>query len=298
MNRLRKLVIAALQNPKKKDCNCGCGGCSSKRIGPILNEGIVFNTPLSDNLKYYIDNNIPLNRRINNIKSKDYNKIITEARSLYSRLALNVNNKKDIKILTEKKITKTFAANAKEMFGPVKGGNKTLDREFSKMFNENEAEDYSKYYEAFQDQFQDILKKLSDIDTSIDFVAAGVTGKDPIDIDIDQKTMGRFASAGKAAGIKENIANIIKEGWPTGLLSLLAMALYTWANKKGVKEGYFEFEQKDWIKADDTTKASLLNQLYGSVNKTPSNLQSMVGMEWEELVLMVSKELGDKLYTN
>ena len=125
MNRLLKLIIEALKTPKKKDCNCGCGGCSSKRIGPILNEGIVFNTPLSDNLKYYIDNNIPLNRRINNIKSKDYNKIITEARSLYSRLALNVNNKKDIKILTEKKKTKTFAANAKEMFGPVKGGNKT-----------------------------------------------------------------------------------------------------------------------------------------------------------------------------
>ena len=39
---------------------------------------------------------------------------------------------------------------------------------------------------------------MSDIDTSIDFVAAGVTGKDPIDIYIDQKTMGSFASAGKA----------------------------------------------------------------------------------------------------
>ena len=103
MNRLRNLIIEVLQTPKKKDCNCGCGGCSIKVNGPILNEGVLFNTPLSDNLKYYIDNNIPLNRRLDNMKDEEYNKVIIEARSLYSRLALNVNNKEDKKLLTKNK---------------------------------------------------------------------------------------------------------------------------------------------------------------------------------------------------
>jgi len=104
MSRLRNLVVEVLQTPKKKDCNCGCGGCSTTRNGPIINEGIVFNTPLSHNLKYYIDNNIPLTNHINSISPDEYNKIIIEARSLYSRLALNVNSKEDKKLLTSKKI--------------------------------------------------------------------------------------------------------------------------------------------------------------------------------------------------
>ena len=103
MNRLRSLIIESLQTPKKKDCNCGCGGCSVKSNGPILNEGIVFPTPLSDNLKHYIDNNIPLNKRLKGMKNKEYNEVIIEARSLYSRLALNVNNKEDKKLLTKTK---------------------------------------------------------------------------------------------------------------------------------------------------------------------------------------------------
>ena len=103
MSRLRNLIIEALQTPKKKECNCGCGGCASKRNGPILNEGATFHQPLSDNLKHYIDNNIPLNRRIDSIGLNQYTNLITEARSLYSRLVLNVNNKKDKKLLTKNK---------------------------------------------------------------------------------------------------------------------------------------------------------------------------------------------------
>ena len=103
MSRLRNLIIETLQTPKKKDCNCGCGGCSIEVNGPILNEGVLFNTPLSDNLKHYIDNNIPLNERLDGMKDIEYSRVITEARSLYSRLALNVNNKKDKELLTKNK---------------------------------------------------------------------------------------------------------------------------------------------------------------------------------------------------
>ena len=37
------------------------------------------------------------------MKDEEYNKVIIEARSLYSRLALNVNNKEDKKLLTKNK---------------------------------------------------------------------------------------------------------------------------------------------------------------------------------------------------
>ena len=263
MNRLRKLIIEVLQTPKKKECNCGCGGCSSKRIGPILNENMVFNTPLSNNLKHYIDNNIPLNRRLDGMKNQEHNKILTEARSLYSRLVLNVNNKKDKKILTE-----------------------------------NEREDYSQYFEAFQDQFQDILDKLGDIDTSIDFVASGITGLDPMDIDIDQRTMGRF---GGKQSTKETIKEIINEGWPTGLLSLLGLALMAWANKKDVSvetpNEQFEFEKKDWNKADPQTRAELLDKLYNSVGESVKGVDAKVEMEWDNLIPLISNELGSKIYS-
>ena len=272
MSRLRNLIIEVLQTPNKKDCNCGCGGCSSKRIGPILNENIVFSNPLSDNLKHYIDNNIPLNRRLSGMKTKEHNKVIVEARSLYSRLVLNVNNTKDKKILTE-----------------------------------NERVDYSEYYEAFQDQFKDILDKLDDIDTSIDFVAAGVTGKDPLDINIDQRTMGRFSGRTTKEGIvdkiltKESIQEIINEGWPTGLLSLLGLALMAWANKKDVSvetpsNEEFEFNQSDWNGADLQTKAELLDKLYKTAGSNVKNVDVKVKMTWEELVPIVGKELGEKIY--
>tara|TARA_R100001443_G_C3351260_1_gene176899 strand:- start:182 stop:1342 length:1161 start_codon:yes stop_codon:yes gene_type:complete len=383
MNRLRKLIIEALQTPKKKDCNCGCGGCSSKRIGPILNENMVFNTPLSNNLKHYIDNNIPLNKRLDGMKSNEYSKIITEARSLYSRLVLNVNDKKDKKILESKllkedrfivmyrrkdsealkkkgfdpeypafapeavkkggwnkgkefmvsygdyetprdrakahaeKNTKedgeTFEygvhlqrdrtrfeekinlGNAKEMFMPVRGGQKTFHKEMSKMF-EDSKEDYSKYYDEFKEVFRDILDKLNDIDTSIDFVAAGITGADPIDIDINQKTMGRFANV---KGVKENMLN---EGWPTGLLSLLGLALMAWSSKNNVSvetpsDEEFEFQDKDWNKADEKTRSELLSKLYKTAGSNVKNTDVKVKMTWDELIPVVGKELGDKIYT-
>jgi hypothetical protein len=103
MDRLRNLIIEKLAKSKKKDCNCGCGGCSSERKGPILNENIFFPNPLSNTLKYYIDNNIPLIERISSISPNEHVKTIIEARFLYSRLVLNVNNKDDKKLLSNNK---------------------------------------------------------------------------------------------------------------------------------------------------------------------------------------------------
>jgi hypothetical protein len=88
------------KNTGKKDCNCGCGGCKTKSIGPILRENKVFNTPLSNDLKFHIDNNIPLNETKHRVGSKKFKKLINEASALYSRFILDLN-KKDEKIIKE-----------------------------------------------------------------------------------------------------------------------------------------------------------------------------------------------------
>jgi len=37
--RLRELIKEALSSsPKKKDCNCGCGGCDNKHKNLIVNK--------------------------------------------------------------------------------------------------------------------------------------------------------------------------------------------------------------------------------------------------------------------
>jgi hypothetical protein len=88
------------KNTGKKDCNCGCGGCKTKSIGPILRENKVFSTPLSNDLKFHIDNNIPLNETKHRVGSKKFKKLINEASALYSRFILDLN-KKDEKIIKE-----------------------------------------------------------------------------------------------------------------------------------------------------------------------------------------------------
>ena len=92
MNRLRSLIIESLQTPKKKDCNCGCGGCSTGNLGPILNENKAFINPLSTDLQYHIDNNRPLTEHLYRAGSDSYFALFAEARNLYSRNVLKISN--------------------------------------------------------------------------------------------------------------------------------------------------------------------------------------------------------------
>ena len=98
MTRLKKLIKEVLSTPpKKKDCNCGCGGCSKKAIS--LNEGIESIT-LSEGLQYHINNKTPLTEQLYRAGSKKYFELWAEARSLYSRNLLNVKGD-DEEILNE-----------------------------------------------------------------------------------------------------------------------------------------------------------------------------------------------------
>jgi hypothetical protein len=44
------------------DCGCGCEGKCNK--APILNESQHYDFPISENLRYHIDNRIPLNESV------------------------------------------------------------------------------------------------------------------------------------------------------------------------------------------------------------------------------------------
>ena len=72
-------------------CKCGCNSCETESTALILKESKFVHTPISEGLKYHIDNQIPLSENIYRIGSKEYMKLYTEARSLYSRGKLDVN---------------------------------------------------------------------------------------------------------------------------------------------------------------------------------------------------------------
>ena len=72
-------------------CKCGCNSCETKSTALVLKESKFVHTPISEGLKYHIDNQIPLNENIYRIGSKEYMKLYTEARSLYSRGKLDVS---------------------------------------------------------------------------------------------------------------------------------------------------------------------------------------------------------------
>ena len=70
---------------------CGCNSCETKSTALVLKESKFVHTPISDGLKYHIDNKIPLSENIYRIGSKEYMKLYSEARALYSRNKLDVS---------------------------------------------------------------------------------------------------------------------------------------------------------------------------------------------------------------
>jgi len=72
-------------------CKCGCNSCETKSTALVLKESKFVHTPISEGLKYHIDNKIPLSENIYRIGSKEYMKLYSEARSLYSRNKLDVS---------------------------------------------------------------------------------------------------------------------------------------------------------------------------------------------------------------
>ena len=103
MERLRKLIKEVLSTPpkEKSGCDCGCGGCSeTPPKGITLNESLAPKQILSENLKYHLDNKLPLTENTFRYGSQSFLNLWSEARYLYLREIIDVNDD-DKEILLE-----------------------------------------------------------------------------------------------------------------------------------------------------------------------------------------------------
>ena len=102
MERLRQLIKEVLSTPPKKDsCNCGCHDCDNVgNTGVVLNESLVKKEILSENLRYHVDNKLPLTENTFRYGSKSFLDLWAEARYLYLREIIHVNDD-DKEILLE-----------------------------------------------------------------------------------------------------------------------------------------------------------------------------------------------------
>jgi hypothetical protein len=86
---------------KKDTCNCGCHSCDNVgNPGVVLNESIAPKEILSENLRYHVDNQLPLTENTFRYGSKSFLNLWAEARSLYLREIIHVNED-DKQILEE-----------------------------------------------------------------------------------------------------------------------------------------------------------------------------------------------------
>jgi hypothetical protein len=86
---------------KKDTCNCGCHSCDNVgNPGVVLNESLVKKEILSENLRYHVDNQLPLTENTFRYGSQSFLNLWAEARSLYLREIIHVNDD-DKEILEE-----------------------------------------------------------------------------------------------------------------------------------------------------------------------------------------------------
>jgi hypothetical protein len=91
MEHLRKLIKEALSTPLKGQCGCGCGCDDMPDKGITLNESIAPKEILSENLNYHIKNKLPLTENTFRYGSKAFLDLWAEARALYLREIIHVN---------------------------------------------------------------------------------------------------------------------------------------------------------------------------------------------------------------
>ena len=84
-------AIKGFQAPKKS-CSCGCGGCSEAQPKLALLEN---KAPISEGLRYHIENGISLQENVFRIGSKKYLQLFAEARMLleWGTISLDENSK-------------------------------------------------------------------------------------------------------------------------------------------------------------------------------------------------------------
>lgn len=83
-------ALKKVQSPKKS-CSCGCGGCDSTPQLALLES----KTPISEGLRYHIENGISLQENVFRIGSKKYLQLFAEARMLleWGNISLDENSK-------------------------------------------------------------------------------------------------------------------------------------------------------------------------------------------------------------
>ena len=99
---ISRLIKETLSTPPKKDkCNCGCHSCKNVgNPGPVLNENLEAKITLSENMQYHVDNKLPLTENTFRYGSEAFLDLWAEARYLYSRNAIHLNDI-DKEIITE-----------------------------------------------------------------------------------------------------------------------------------------------------------------------------------------------------
>jgi hypothetical protein len=102
MDRIKQLIREILSTPPKKEsCNCGCHSCENVgNKGPVLNESLNAKIVMTENMQYHVTNKLPLTENTFRYGSQAFLDLWAEARYLYSRNAIHVNDD-DKEILLE-----------------------------------------------------------------------------------------------------------------------------------------------------------------------------------------------------
>ena len=85
---MKQQLIEILKQALNDDCGCGCSGNCSKPVR--LNESKQYDAPISEGLRYHINNKLTLNETIYRPGSKAHVELIHEARLLWKQGVINV----------------------------------------------------------------------------------------------------------------------------------------------------------------------------------------------------------------
>jgi len=94
MERIKNLIKEVLSTPlKKKSCNCGCHSCENiGNKGPVLNESLGARILMTENMQYHVKNKLAITENTFRYGSQAFLDLWAEARYLYSRNAIHLND--------------------------------------------------------------------------------------------------------------------------------------------------------------------------------------------------------------
>jgi hypothetical protein len=94
MERVNKLIRELLSTPPKKEsCNCGCHSCENVgNKGPVLNESLKAKVIMTEDMRHHVKNKLPITENTFRYGSESFLNLWAEARYLYSRNAIHVND--------------------------------------------------------------------------------------------------------------------------------------------------------------------------------------------------------------